>query len=368
MLLIKPFEDTRGRFNFSDLPKVFIIDGLDEVEAKNSRNPGRDPHDVRMESEGDQEEILSAILHATKEPAFPFRFIIASRPERVIRAFFAAEGAGVTHKIFLDDKYDPDSDIALFLGASFAKIRRRYRLPSSWPSEKDIRELVFNASGQFIYASTVIRFLESGKKPNPKALLHTLLSWQTRGALAALDALYTRILESSPDPLLVVRWIWVNLLLEQHDAFFLNQLLQDYDGQVSYLLENLGSLISTPPAEDRSSAYGFHHKSFIDFLQDESRCDQQLHQSFRGGKDFLLERCVDVFMSGSLSHPDVDEMMTSFQINLPPFRCQNHNYRISYAVSSGTESSLFLLFRNSLLSRALKSSPDAMWHGGFTSI
>jgi hypothetical protein len=224
LLLVKPLGDTRGQFDASVLPKVFIIDGLDEVEAPNSREPGRDLHEVRTENEADQEEILSALLYAARDPSFPFRIVIASRPERTIQSFLSTVAACVTREIFLDDKYNPDSDIALFLMASFAKVRRRYRLPTLWPSEQDLQELVSNASGQFIYAATVIRFLQSGSHPNPRALQEALLSWKVQvkfGALAPLDALYARILRSSPDPALSAQWLWV-IKNYRAPAFFIN--------------------------------------------------------------------------------------------------------------------------------------------------
>ena len=258
LLLVKPFNDNQHLFDTSTLPKHFIIDGLDEVEAANSREPRRDPHEVRMENEADQEEILSAILYASSSSTSPFRIVVASRPERVIQAFFTAEGAHVTQWIFLDDKYKPDADIALFIRASFAKIRRRYRLPATWPSNQDIRSLVLNASGQFIYAATVIRFLQSGKHPNCQALLHdileqTLSCGEAGHALAPLDALYTRVLKSSPDPALALRWIYVMADLPYMPAAFINQLLQDYAGEAEYLLENLTSLVVIPTGEDRST-------------------------------------------------------------------------------------------------------------------
>ncbi|TEB22502.1 hypothetical protein FA13DRAFT_1716002 [Coprinellus micaceus] len=99
-LLVTPFNNTKHQFDSSILPKVFFIDGLDEVEA------------VRLANEEDQEEILSALLNATSDPTFPFRIVVASRLERVIQTFFSSDAAHVTREIFLDDKYDPDADIA----------------------------------------------------------------------------------------------------------------------------------------------------------------------------------------------------------------------------------------------------------------
>jgi hypothetical protein len=313
LLLMKPLKDTRSQFDTSVLPKVFIIDGLDEVEAESSRESDRDPHDVRTENERDQEEILSALLYATSESTFPFRILIASRPERVIQTFFSNNAADVTREIFLDNKYDPGSDIALFLRASFAKIRRRYKLPALWPLEKDLEKLVYNASGQFIYAATIIRFLQGGKHPNPQALLNDILHQSFRcgevGALASLDALYARILKSSPDWALAFRWIHAIDRLEFIPVVFVNQLLQDYEGQAEYLLENLTSLVWIPPAEDQSSPYHFHHKSFCDFIKDESRCGEELGHTSKDGDAFYKERLVNVILSLFSSYPRVSKIM-----------------------------------------------------------
>ncbi|TEB19332.1 hypothetical protein FA13DRAFT_379556 [Coprinellus micaceus] len=307
-LLIKPLDDTRLEFDTSILPKVFIIDGLDEVEEANSRQPGRDPPDVRLENEADQEEILSALLYAANSSAFPFRIIVASRPERVIETFFRDHANHVTRKIFLGDKYDPDSDITLFLNAKFTEIRRRYRLHTSWPSEEDIRRLVHNASGQFIYAATVIRFLQSGKLPNPKALLDRILDQGTAnsselGALAPLDLLYTRILESSPNPSLAVQWFYVidDGFVRDVGALFANQLLEDEEGQAEYLLENLASLVWILPEGQSQSGpgYYFYHKSLLDFLNDRSRCGERLGCAFAAGEDFLTERHINIFLNKS---------------------------------------------------------------------
>ncbi|TEB30693.1 hypothetical protein FA13DRAFT_1792269 [Coprinellus micaceus] len=227
-----------------------------------------------------------------KDPSFPFRIVIASRPERTIQSFLSTEAACVTREIFLDDKYNPDSDIALFLMASFAKVRRRYRLPTLWPSEQDLQELVSNASGQFIYAATVIRFLQSGSHPNPRALLEALLSWKVQDKFA-----------------LSAQWLWV-IKNYREPAFFINQLLQDCDGQADYLLENLPSLLRIPPLEDQSSPYRFYHKSLHDFFKDGSRCGRELCHAFKSGDEFCVKHVLEIFInkSPSASLPKLQRM------------------------------------------------------------
>lgn len=298
-LLLKPFHDSLGKLDVSALPRVIILDGLDEVEAAGSRQ--LDKHEARLANEADQVEILSALLQAAHDINFPFRIVVLSRPERVIRDFFSTRANHVSREIFLDDKYNPDSDILLFLNASFADIRRRYRLPPHWPAESDIKRLVDNASGQFIYPVTIIRFLQSGKHPNPQALLRIILDTSqdsSLNALAPLDALYTRILMSSPDPPLAVRWIGaIDQYLDRESARFTRQLLQDFEGQAEYLLENLTSLVYIPPAGDGVSSYEFYHRSLLDFLDSVQRCGPALEASYTAGSEFYFDRLRDVLRS-----------------------------------------------------------------------
>ncbi|TEB31363.1 hypothetical protein FA13DRAFT_1663661 [Coprinellus micaceus] len=253
VLLLKPFYDASIHLDSSSSPQVIIIDGLDEVEAANSRKLGQ--HEARLANEADQIEILSVFLQAALDVNFPFRILVVSRPERVIRDFFLNTANHVSRELFLDAKYDPDADITLFLNAKFAEIRRRYGLPLSWPSQADIKRLVGAASGQFVYVATVVRFLQDSKLPDPQDRLRTVLSLHFEEAgsnpLAPLDALYNRILMSSPDPLLAIRWLGViSHWLDSSPALFARQLLQDFDGQADHLLEHLASLIDIPPTRE----------------------------------------------------------------------------------------------------------------------
>ncbi|KAJ3514295.1 hypothetical protein NMY22_g14786 [Coprinellus aureogranulatus] len=309
--LLKPYNDSQRQFDSTTLPKVFIIDGLDEVEAARSRTLGQ--YEARLADEKDQEEILSALLSITRDAVAPFRIIVASRPEPVIQSFFSTHAADVSRKTFLDDKYHPDQDISLFLKANFADIRRRYKMHSTWPPEGDIARLVTTASGQFIYAATVIRFLRDGIKPNPQALLATILEWGSEDAaavdaMAPLDALYTRILLTSPDPSLAVQWLGAMTRSSQNNhpfpALFFDQLFQDFEGQAVYLLENLTSLVQIPPDEDRDvHGYRLYHKSLPDFLQTKSRSKQFYQDYFNGQEIITHERFLRVWLDKSPATP-----------------------------------------------------------------
>ncbi|KAJ3522896.1 hypothetical protein NMY22_g11687 [Coprinellus aureogranulatus] len=283
-LLIRPFLLLPKPTGTVSVPSVLIIDGLDEVQAQGT--PCLDPYEARQRSADDQLEILSALLKIATDSSYPFRILVFSRPESVIRAFFTNSDKGLSRQLFLDSKYNPDSDIALLLTAKLTDIRRRYNLPRSWASSAEISQLVERASGQFIYAATVLRFLESGKIPPARRLEYILRAdadSSQPNPFAHLDALYRRILQSCPDALAAAKWIKWIINFDTYPAIFVNYFLQDEPGQAVYLLESLASLIHIPTSQEGDSPYKLYHKSLLDFLNDERRCGRELHSSFKAG-------------------------------------------------------------------------------------
>jgi hypothetical protein len=275
VLLLYPSQTLHNRTPPGSIQQIFIIDGLDEIESSSSRLLDRQGG-IR-ENEGDQVEILFALLQAILHPAFPFRVLIASRPERGIREFFAEQQVKkLTLEVFLDDKYNPDDDIELFLRSKFADIRRRYRLPSSWPADDVIKALVFKASGQFIYATTIVRFLEGGAN-TPHEQLNYILSLPsakvtTENPFATLDSLYVHILNSSPNPSLAAEWILSLRMMAEHNnfsSFYCRRLLEHSPGEADHILGNLSSLIYTPTSDDEP--YQLYHRSLLEFLHDPRR-------------------------------------------------------------------------------------------------
>ncbi|KAJ2929891.1 hypothetical protein H1R20_g7219, partial [Candolleomyces eurysporus] len=276
---------------------VIIVDGLDECKVERIHDTTTTGSKVKptlaRTNDQDQLEILQVLHQASLDPSFPFRILIASRPERVFREFFDPQNnpaACFARKLDLHEDYNADDDITLFLEAQFNRLCRRYNLTSSWLPPDAIAKLVRQASGQFIYAATVIRFLEMGHREPPKALLEAVLKMEVTTAsnpLEHLDALYTHILESGPDPPLSVRWIRSIHQLTIDGAMFtpdtgsactasnINLLLQK-DPEISeaeHLFGTLHSLLLIPPPSDQTTIkYQFYHKSLLDFLDDPGRC------------------------------------------------------------------------------------------------
>jgi hypothetical protein len=321
VLVLNPLRRIPRPVNEPGLQGAIIVDGLDECEAEQyhdttaSGSKSRSP--PARTKEQDQSEILQVLQMASADPSLPFRILIASRPERVFREFFnpCTNPTPFARKLDLHEDYNADDDITLFFEVQFSRIRRRYNLPNSWASSEIIRALVEKASGQFIYAATVIRFLNTDHPEPPEALLASVLNlestWKaTSNPLEQLDTLYTHILESSPDPPLSVRWI-----RSINDLYFLghmhcpasdmNVLLQmdPESSEAEHLLGPLHSLIRIPPPSDQATTqYEFYHKSLLDFLEDPNRCGK-LHIEDEEAERFFWDRfnraCASEFIQSA---------------------------------------------------------------------
>ena len=170
-------------FNPSQYPRIFIIDGLDECYDSDK-----------------QCEILDVLCRIIQGLHIPFAVVIASRPEHHIRtAFGLGDLNRRSSRLSLDDFYNPDSDIMKFFLDRFNQIQETHPfcayLPQPWPIPGIIDRLVTKASGQFIYASTVDRFISSIRH-NPAERLDMLLGNADAGNLKPfeqLDSLYSTI-------------------------------------------------------------------------------------------------------------------------------------------------------------------------------
>jgi len=250
-------------------PKLIIIDGLDECQ-----------------SEVAQENILRALNTAIKQDSFPFRILVASRAEPQICDIFEEELIRYT-SIPLEDTHDADRDIAIYLRSSFASILRKHRnnrsmaaLPRPWPSESIIQTLVSKASGQFVYAATVIRFVDV-RHQLPSHRLDIALGLRvpegvvTPAPFAELDKLYLEIFSALADPPFTLRVLGALLLLKSPlsvDA--LEELLGLQPGDVFLALCNLHSVLRVPSSTDTSAGdrqIHLFHASLGEFLFDAQR-------------------------------------------------------------------------------------------------
>ena len=142
-LVVEVFENVlRDRPALRPDRSLIIIDGVDECAT-----------------EQDQKLFLTFIADALVRTSIPLRFLICSRPELHIKETFDMEGMKkLTHAVVLpvDEKFAPNDDTRRYLEDEFFSKRHI----SPLPSDSDIQRLISKASGQFIYASTVIKFID----------------------------------------------------------------------------------------------------------------------------------------------------------------------------------------------------------------
>ncbi|KAF5370185.1 hypothetical protein D9757_010632 [Collybiopsis confluens] len=125
----------------------------------------------------------------------------------------------------LYDIYQVSQDIRVFLIDGFSDILIRHsdlmqHVPHPWPTSDQIEYFVQKSSGQFIYASTVLRYIDTdGDVPADR--LDIVLGLRARDdedkeqPFAELDALYLQILFLAKNPsllrkILAVSYFWTS--------------------------------------------------------------------------------------------------------------------------------------------------------------
>ena len=242
----------------SSLPQrsyLVIIDGLDECHDKA------------------QQSILRLLCEIITVHKLPLRFLIGSRPESHIRASFDHESLyTITHRVVLDETFDPGRDIRVILQDGFAKICATNPIPSHveqpWPGKGILDLLVQRSSGQFVYAATVLKFVGADFCSPTKQLALVLKPDPT--AFSDLDQLYTQILSVYPSTVNIVQVLGIIIAFEEHP---LPEMVEDIlgmeEGELKLVLRGLSSLM-----EDGVTSYiipRFAHASFRDYLFDSNR-------------------------------------------------------------------------------------------------
>ncbi|KAJ7861496.1 hypothetical protein B0H13DRAFT_2568071, partial [Mycena leptocephala] len=160
-LIVEPCESLRSGHPIK--PPIFVINGLDECEGQNI-----------------QQELLRLISNSVLHNPRMLRILIASRPEPHIREIFEGPSANpLFRNLNIDRAF---ADVEQYLRDEFSRIHREHRdtmeiIPSPWPSWDILNILVEKSSGYFIYASTVIKFIDD-KDFRPTERLAAVFHWQ----------------------------------------------------------------------------------------------------------------------------------------------------------------------------------------------
>ena len=132
-------------------PFLVVIDGLDECQG----------HD-------DQHRALEQMSRMINTQHLPLRFLIVSRPEsHLCENFEEPHLADIAETLSLYGALKAWDDVSTYLNSEFSRIynSKRHRdvmefVPGPWPSKDVIDKLVSKSEGYFIYASTVIKFID----------------------------------------------------------------------------------------------------------------------------------------------------------------------------------------------------------------
>jgi len=239
---------------------VIIIDGLDECLETTS-----------------QTAILRALFDVVQRPNSRICLLVASRPEHDIVTTFSLQDSAIFARLILDDEYKPDEDIKLFLNDKIRVIKEthpfRRLIPKEWPTKAAIWEIVKKSSGQFIYVSTSVKYIESIRhRPEERmAIVRNLRPAQGAMPFAELDALYTHILTSAQGVSIIVEVLSFVLHLSQISLLMTLAWLEEIHDlepeSLQVILCDLGSLVVI----DEYDRIEVLHASLLDFLIDPLR-------------------------------------------------------------------------------------------------
>ncbi|KLO04307.1 hypothetical protein SCHPADRAFT_812327, partial [Schizopora paradoxa] len=148
---------------------------------------------------------------------------------------------------------------------------------SNWPSEDDFKRLVESCGKLFIYASTAIGFVASGRAlRTPEESLQILLNMKSGDTsddmpYKQLDDLYLRILLEAVgnDAKLKSKGVerfhkilgTIVLLRDPLGVSSLSKLIEEEERQIWNVLQHLGSILIVPPEENLETPVRFFHPS-----------------------------------------------------------------------------------------------------------
>ncbi|KAK7019160.1 hypothetical protein VNI00_018192 [Paramarasmius palmivorus] len=278
---------------------VVIIDGLDECLDVNC-----------------QERLLSLICSVVaNNPSFPIDFLLFSRPEAHITNFlnrlsltgFTIDRLGIT------DSFQADRNIESFLYTRFREIAEKHsdvmqNVPMPWPGSGVVTQLVQRACGQFVYATTVTKYIDD-HHALPHRRLEEIIDMKLArpSSYAELDVLYHHILCKCRDigPVLQILQLVMDTgsgIAGHDDPWFIAHILGLEEEAISILLSGLHSVLDVPKPNERECVR-IYHASFSDYLHDVERSKEFFVPALPGvlrTKAMLISNLVNIRFKHSL--------------------------------------------------------------------
>jgi hypothetical protein len=257
---------------------LIIIDGLDECQGID-----------------DQRSIINLIA-STAQLSLPVIWMICSRPEFQIKSAFEADDVKRCcwrREITVDDS-ETRRDIERFLWDRFHAIAAKFGI-RDWPVADELGKLISAASGYFVYAETVSRYIEDPYIADPETQLEGVLRFidspatpSTLNPFHFLDQLYMEILKDIQPQQLphALQLIGISSLYPSLPVLQLANLLGYRRNRFEAILRRFYSVAEVPSEKHCQNPLRIIHTSFMDFLKDPNRSGQfaldldQLHAHF----------------------------------------------------------------------------------------
>ena len=253
----------------TDISTVIIIDALDECKDE-------DPE--------------SAILPVLGKYILEFpkvKLFITSRPEKHIVTGFRGPLQDLTD-VFILHSVEPciiNQDIRCFFGHELSSLARRRGGKEGWPTDDQLGWLSRRAAGFFVYAVATVNFLDH-HLVDPWDQLDVIMESPENTACEgearlkvynSLDALYTSILRASfhknkakDDDIIRPVLSCMALATDPLSPSAIATLMDLSYPVVQHVLELIQSLLVL--SSDRNEPVQLFHKTFPDFLTDQTRC------------------------------------------------------------------------------------------------
>ncbi|KAF5347982.1 hypothetical protein D9756_010173 [Leucocoprinus leucothites] len=257
-------------------PILLLLDGLDECNT--------------YEAQCELIKILTSFASACKARRLPFVCIVTSRPEWQIVSTFDALGpaSGVRREELRMDTPEARQDVSVVLRDGFQRITSKHSDAFSadveWPARTDLQTIESAASGNMLFASLVVTFIDDDYPTTQLELclksLQGKLTSDERNPFDPLTALYRELLFSIPCTLLptALLVLYTQLLVsENQDSYELSggtpaQAIASFlfIEQATFYgsLKRLRSVLSVPlPADASYKCLVFSHTTFADYVK-----------------------------------------------------------------------------------------------------
>ncbi|KAL0957534.1 hypothetical protein HGRIS_001324 [Hohenbuehelia grisea] len=266
---------------------VLVVDALDECA---------DSHDINT--------FLTQLLSI---PTWlPIEIFIASRPERDIHAHFESERSlDDQHRILRLHEVEDEivqRDISLFLRSRLTEVRASKGINGDWPTEREVEKLTNLSGTLFIYASTVMKFIQD---ENPVQRLRDVLQ-SFRDAETPLnsnlDMMYALVLMDAMNHKLrtkkevsTTRRVLAVILAAREPLSLatMSALLCISDSEIRWSLERIHAVVHVP-ALNADGAIAIYHKSFGDYLVSPQRAPPATLICLDAGHSELAKGCLSI--------------------------------------------------------------------------